>query len=39
MSENKIIRQVWKGGNNQLMVTIPKGKGISIGDYVELEKK
>lgn len=38
MTEGKIIRKVWKGGNNQLFVTIPKGKGVGHGDYVEVKK-
>ena len=41
MSEEKtkkIIRTVWAGGNDQLLVTIPKNKGIEKGDPVEIKK-
>lgn len=34
--KQKIIRKVWIGGNNQLIITIPKG--IGVGDYVEIKK-
>jgi len=37
-NKDKIIRKVWKGGNNQMYITIPKGKNISFGDYVEVKK-
>lgn len=37
MPEETIIRKVWIGGNNQLKITIPKGKGIKPGDYVEVK--
>ena len=36
----RIIRKVWihKGNNNTLLITIPKGFGIDVGDYVEVVK-
>ena len=34
-----IIRKVWKAKKqNQLIITIPKDKGIEDGDYVELKR-
>jgi len=34
-----LVRKVWfKPSSNQLMLTIPKGKGIKKGDYVKIEK-
>lgn len=35
----KLIRKVWtKKSSEQLMVTVPKNKGIKSGDYVEIKK-
>ena len=34
-----IIRRVWKAKKkNQLLITIPKNKGIKEGDYIKIEK-
>jgi len=34
-----IIRKVWKANKqNQLIITIPKDKGIVEGDYVKIKK-
>lgn len=35
----RIIRKVWKAKfTNQLLITIPKNKGIKEGDYVEVKR-
>lgn len=39
MAEKTIIRQIWKrkvGNKEQLLITVPKGKGYDAGDYVRL---
>lgn len=33
-----IIRKVWAGGNDQLLISIPKDKGIVKGDYIIIKK-
>lgn len=34
-----IIRKVWENkGSNQLLISIPKGSDIKVGDYVAVEK-
>lgn len=38
MSKEIIVRKVWVGGNNQLLISLPKGKGIVKGDYVVIKK-
>ena len=38
-NKDKIIVKVWKNkGNNQKLVTIPKGSEIEEGEYVEIKR-
>lgn len=36
--KSSAIRQVWKGGNDQLLITIPKNIGIDNKDFVRIMK-